>query len=88
MNLNTQFEDGHNRRHDTIPYPRIRQEDTVVDSDALRPAATPAGRRLMGWLLNARLLSPNPECLCFVHTTGRLSRPGLSESLSVTAVKP
>ncbi len=54
----------------------MKKEDTVVDSDARHPAATPACQRATGRRRSARLLRADPDFLRSARKAGRLQRPG------------
>lgn len=80
-NLNTRVEEEKEKKdpeHNTnLPQrKRMNREDTVADSDARHPAATPACQRATGRRPSARLQRADPDSLCSARKAGRLQRPG------------
>lgn len=74
-------------RTQTPPKVNTRRKDTVVYSDALHPAATPACQRETGRWPSALSQSTDPGRLCSARRAGRLQRPGYWWNLWQTVEK-
>lgn len=86
-NLNTWVEGKTLNTTQTQPNANMNRKDTVVDSDAQHPAATPAFQRVKGRWPSARSQWADPDCPCSARKAGRLQRPGYWWNLWQTVEK-